>query len=410
MIKQIGFLIFIISSLTFAQRVHSPLFIEHNSVYTENTQNEFITYKIPYKNLLFVKSNDIYLTSFTLTLEFYQEEKFISREITKPSFMSTNYDETLSGDKYFQDVLQVDLKPGNYDLKSTLSLGGTELEYKLPPQKLTIDTLNETKIIAPVIVKGNGKSNLTRHTLANFGHKIPYSPQKYELIIGIVDTSVVKINYSLNQFKKEVLKDSVLSFKKGNYSIEKENDNIALVVSDKSEINLFRISDFSNLLEEGVSELIISYDTVETKFPLNTVWIEKPKVLNNPEYSIKLLGYIEEDNIIGNLLSSSEDIYYKKLSEYWNSAYPSDDMKFNYAMKEYYARADYAVKNLSSLNSIDGAERDRGKIYIMFGEPTSIDRNYTEMNEIVEIWTYDKVGRTFVFKDTNGTGKFDLVR
>jgi len=410
MIKLLSVLFIVISNLTFAQRVHSPLFIEHNSIYSDNSQIEYITYKIPYKNLLFVKTNDVYSTSFTLTLEFYKEEEFVSREIAKPSFLSTNYEETLSGDKYFQDVIKIDLEPGTYNLSSVLSLGGTDLEHKIPSQKLVIDTLENSKTISPIIVKQNDNPKEIRYTLANFGHKIPFASQKYDLVLGVIDSSIAEIKFSFNQFEKTVYKDSIKSFAIGNYTIEKNNEEIEVVVSDNHQLNLFRITDFSHLLEEGISELVVSYDTTEIKFPLNTVWIEKPRVLNNPEYSIKLLGYIEEDDIVGNLLSSKEDVYYKKLSEYWNTTYPSNGMKFNYAMEEYYERADYAVKNLSSLNSIDGAERDRGKIYIMYGEPTSIDRNYTEMNEIVEIWTYDNAGRTFVFKDTNGTGKFDIVK
>ncbi|MCW8848333.1 MAG: GWxTD domain-containing protein, partial [Melioribacteraceae bacterium] len=106
----------------------------------------------------------------------------------------------------------------------------------------------------------------------------------------------------------------------------------------------------------------------------------------------------------------SEDDYYSELLDYWIEKFPANGMKFNFAMEEYYKRADHAIKNYSSLNSTDGAERDRGKIYILYGEPTSTERNYTEMNEIIEVWNYENSGRKFVFKDVNGTGKFDIVK
>ena len=112
---------------------------------------------------------------------------------------------------------------------------------------------------------------------------------------------------------------------------------------------------------------------------------------------------------MGELLSLDEEDYYKNLTEYWITNYPADGMKFNYAMEEYYRRAEYAMDNFSSLNAFDGAERDRGRIYILYGPPTSVERNYTEMNEILEIWQYKNFVRKFIFKDTNGTGKFDLT-
>jgi GWxTD domain-containing protein len=187
-----------------------------------------------------------------------------------------------------------------------------------------------------------------------------------------------------------------------------END-LRITITDSSNTNYFLVTGFSHFLYEGKADLIIKIDSTEKKYSINTSWNDKPKILNNPEYAIKLLSYIEDENIVGELLSGSEDQYYKNLTEYWIQNYPANGMKYNYAMQEYYTRADHSIKNFSSLNSFDGAERDRGRIYILYGKPDSIERNYTEMNEILEVWRFDKAGRNFVFKDVNGTGKFDLA-
>ena len=154
--------------------------------------------------------------------------------------------------------------------------------------------------------------------------------------------------------------------------------------------------------------MIVKHDTSTTKFNLQIVWFTKPNILNNSEYSIKLLSYIDSEEIVAQLLSSSQDEYAKNLTEYWIEKYPSNGMKFNYAMEEYYSRAEYALKNYSSLNSFDGAERDRGRVYILYGPPSSVSRNYTEMNDVIEVWEYKSLNKRFIFKVFNGTGKFDL--
>ena len=403
------FLLFGFAGL-FGQEKISPIFIEHNTIISDSNQTEIISYRIPYNNLLFVKNSENYTSSFTLTFEFYKKDEFVFREILNPNLTINSYEETLSNKKFFQDYVELKVAPGSYKLKTTLGLGSTEIEYKIPDQSIIIDSLSNRSIQEPIIVSSDFEIDNKHFLLANFGNLIPFSPKKFNIIFGISNSNSDSASVSILQNKKTVFSKEISSFLKGGIQIEKNKTGLTISINDSSSLNYFLISDFSHLLYEGSAELILKIDTVERKYILNTKWIDKPKVLNNLEYSIKLLGYIEEDIVVGDLLSLSESNYYTALTEHWIEKYPADGMKYNFAMQEYYTRADYAVKNYSSLNSFDGAERDRGKIYILYGEPTSNERNYTEMNEIVEVWDYEDAGRTFVFIDINGTGKFDLVK
>jgi GWxTD domain-containing protein len=410
LLRILSLYIILFSGLVNAQAKTSLIFIEHNSIIVDSQQVEIISYRIPYNNLLFVKAEDEYTASFTLTFELYNEEEFVQREIVKQNLFTDNYEETLSQDQYFQDFISLNLPPGSITLKSILSLEGSDLEYKILDQKVQIDSLFSSQIVRPIIISSIiNPDKVNTYTLCNFGQKIPFTSEKYSLLVGIKNPDVDSVSISISQFDEEIFSSTLSSYSSGSLNFEKKHDHISVSIIDSSNINFFLISDFSHLLYEGIAELIVSFNSTETKYPLDISWIGKPEILNNPEYSIKLLSYIEEDIVLADLLSSDEDKYYKELSEYWIDNYTANGMKFNYAMEEYYSRADYSVKNFSSLNSFDGAERDRGKIHVLYGEPSSLERNYTEMNEIVEIWTYENTGRTFVFKDVNGTGKFDLV-
>jgi GWxTD domain-containing protein len=401
-------LLFIVSDLL-GQEINSPIFIEHNSVIQDSSQSEIISYRIPYSNLLFVKYGETYKSSFTLTLEFFKKDDFVFREILNPELSIGNYTETLSNKKYFQDFLKLNIKAGTYTLKTQLSLGGTEMEYKIPPREIKIDSLSKI-IHNPIIVYSKKKEENSKFTLANFANLLPFSSEAFSLLLGVSSQNIDTINVSISQKKKVIFSKSLHNFMNGSIIFNKADGNIVLTNKPSPANRYFIISDFSHLLYEGAFELTVKFDSTEDKMTFTSNWIGKPEVLNNPEYSIKLLSYIEKDYVVGELLSLSEDDYYSSLSDYWIEKFPANGMKYNFAMEEYYKRADHAIKNYSSLNSIDGAERDRGKIYILYGEPTSTERDYTEMNEIIEVWNYEDNGRKFIFKDVNGTGKFDIVK
>lgn len=408
MIKHLLFLLLTYSLIVFAQDKPSPVLIEHNFIIQDTTRSEIISYRIPYKNLLFTKNGDSYNASFSFSFEFYKEDEFIKREILNPQFTVNDYDMTLSGEYSYQGFYLIDLLPGDYTLKPVLSLGSTDLEYKIPDHNISVDSVDANSILGPIIIENVKPNNKNEFVLANYGNSIPFSPKKYNILFGFKGmTDSLEMNVIQNG--ETVYSETVFSNASGNLEIGRNINNIELKITDSSDYNYYILSGFSHLLYEGQFMVKFELSGEEKSFSLKTAWIDKPRVLNNPEYSIKLLTYIESENIVGELLSSDEEDYYKNLTEYWIKNYPADGMKYNYAMEEYYSRSDHAIENFSSLNAMDGAERDRGKIYILYGPPTSIERNYTEMNEILEIWKYDNLARKFIFKDVNGTGKFDLT-
>ncbi len=371
---------------------------------------ELISYRIPYKTLLFKKINDHYEAKFTLNFELFDSTKFVTREIKSSTISTGDYDETKSNLVFYQNFVELNITPGKYKLVPKLSLGDVNYETQIPPIEFIVDSLKQNKIYPPIYVNHNKNKN-GNYTLLNFENTLLFSPDEFDMLVGIQDTSIKKLSYSISQFNKLIIKDSSTNYTQSSLRFDNDNNEIVLKeINSADNLNFFKISGFSKLLSEGKAEIDISYGNVKKTFPIIIKWIDKPKVLNNPEYSIKLLGYIEDSDVIKELFSNSEDKYYQALCDYWNANYPTKGSKYNYAMNEYYKRADYAVDHFSSLGANDGAENDRGQIYISYGKPSSIERNYSEKNEIMEIWKYDKLGKKFVFKDTTGTGKFILVQ
>lgn len=407
------FLFWIIASLIFGQTKREiPNYFEHNSIPRADLQVEYLTYRIPYNALLFTKDNNRYKAKFTLSLEIYKDKTFFKREINKYEVITSNYEDTKSKKKYFQNLIPLKLQPGSYTFNYALTISEADFSIKFPPKKITINELKKEKVFHPVIVNSKiiKKGNSFTFTLTNYQNNIPFSPDKYNLLIGITDTSIKNIQVNIKQDGKKIFNSSAERLFKGGISFKKENQNI-VITNSKDSVNLsyFLIKNFSNLLYEGKFELVVTYNDVKKIFPLKVVWNEKPIVLNKPEYAIKLLSYIADISVVKSLLKSDSKNYYKALFKYWENKYPSKNRKYNFALNEYYSRVDYAMKHFSYLKGRKGAETDRGRIYIIYGKPTSIDRNYNEKNETIEIWKYNLKNKTFIFKDITGTGKFILA-
>lgn len=394
----------------FANNNNKLVFIEHHSIKNLNGQSEILSFRIPYEKLSFVKLNNEFVANFSLGIEIYQDNKFVMRESSQYSVETDNYEKTISEELFFENKLDFQINPGVYKLFIILTTGSENAQYKLPDTELIVNDLSKKVFNDPIIIEEYKNNNF--FTLVNFQHNIIFSPNKNDLLIGVLDSSINKIKYKILQKKNTIIKDSVENIINKNLSFKVFNNKIILTEdSNSTPINFFIIQNFSHLLYEGKAELIITYGNNDSlSFPLNIFWFDKPQVLNNLEYSIKLLNYIEDVKEVNKILQSDQELYYELLFNYWSKKYPANGMKYNYALKEYYSRADYAIKNLSSLNSFDGAESDRGKIYITFGKPSSIDRNYEDKNNILEIWKYDSINRTFIFKDISGTGKFILEK
>lgn len=149
-----------------------------------------------------------------------------------------------------------------------------------------------------------------------------------------------------------------------------------------------------------------SKDTLSMNF--DVVWENVPLSLKYVDYAVQTLYYIMTDDEFDKLDSGSDKDKFNKLLEFWKKKDPTPNTPYNEAMAEYYRRVDYAFFNFQSLAEKDGAATERGKIYILYGQPSKIDRSMSE-GKTVETWMYDNLGKKFTFELVSG-GKYKLVK
>jgi len=94
--------------------------------------------------------------------------------------------------------------------------------------------------------------------------------------------------------------------------------------------------------------------------------------------------------------------------EFWRRRDPTPETARNETMLEFLRRVRYAERHFQSFGP--GWRSDMGRIYIKFGAPDQVEsRPATSHTPLLEIWTYNRPRRQFVFADHDGFGRFVLA-
>jgi GWxTD domain-containing protein len=139
------------------------------------------------------------------------------------------------------------------------------------------------------------------------------------------------------------------------------------------------------------------------------IWFEKPIYLYKQDLALRPLQYILSDDEwkdVNSLSKQDQDQWFK---DYWKRKDPDPETPFNELQYEFYKRIDKANK-MFFLRFKEGWETDRGKSFILYGEPDNrqVYRNIAESLPY-EIWVYDSLKQKLTFIDYNKNNDYKLV-
>jgi GWxTD domain-containing protein len=133
-----------------------------------------------------------------------------------------------------------------------------------------------------------------------------------------------------------------------------------------------------------------------------------PASINDLGEAIRQVKYIATAEENRRLRAASTADREQLFREFWKRRDPSPETQRNELMEEYYFRVETCNEKFSTNRA--GWETDRGRIYIMYGEPSDIERHPFESNSRpYEIWYYHGINRRFVFVDYTGFGDYNLA-
>ena len=398
-------------------RNRTPFFSEVHVIPADSTNIIDYVYKIPYNQLTFIKDDNKYQAALSLAVEVHDTSgQFIYRQINQTNITVSSFEETNSADNYCEDFIVFHLPNDEYNFLPVITDMQSGQEVRLEKKKVMKIRPDSAKILAPIVLNENKIESKGKEypVLTNFEDAIPFSPMQYELAIPYKDTSVQKIYVRIIDEKDTVYSSYINKSFLSDLSLNKVDGQIVMNAKHgPNDYRIFILNNFSNLLSEGRVKIVVAEnkDGLDSKtFYKNVIWFNKPFSLLNPEFAITSLKYIESDSLISKLLDADSKEYPEELQKYWHKYDPTPKTKFNELMNEYYNRIDYAMKNFSPLSGDNGADTDRGRIYIKYGMPEKIERSSNDDGKVEELWIYTKENLSFRFVDKNGTGEFPLAK
>ncbi len=165
-------------------------------------------------------------------------------------------------------------------------------------------------------------------------------------------------------------------------------------------------------LYPGSFSLSVSADTgggiAESRTLFDVFWPNRPRSLNDQSLAVEALKHIATPEEMDALTSGSTEQRLARFREFWRKRNPDSTRAFNPVMTEYYRRVDEAVRQYSTRDAMDGYKTDRGRILILFGSPSLVERSLKPGTIPTETWTYHRLRKVFVFSDPDGTGTYVL--
>jgi GWxTD domain-containing protein len=158
-------------------------------------------------------------------------------------------------------------------------------------------------------------------------------------------------------------------------------------------------------------ELTVRNDSQTTTVtePLTVRWMNMPVSLRSLAMAVPPLKYIMSETEYTALRDLNEDAQRKMLEQYWKLKDPTPQTAFNEMMDEFYRRVDEAIQQFQTLKQPNGSLSDRGKTYILYGQPTSQDRVLGLNSAPREVWFYKNLNRSFIFIDEKKSGDYKLA-
>jgi len=139
------------------------------------------------------------------------------------------------------------------------------------------------------------------------------------------------------------------------------------------------------------------------------VWPDMPFSLKDIDNAIESLRYITTEGELDSLKRGNLESRRAHLEGFWRGHGGREGTALNDVETEYYRRVDYATRNFGTLRSPDGFRSDRGRIYVLYGPPTSSDRTLDPVAGHQEVWTYARLKKRFIFVDRDRSGNYVLV-
>ena len=254
-------------------------------------------------------------------------------------------------------------------------------------------------------------------TLFNLGGDVLFS-QNYGFAF-LSDTTYSTARYTLSKLQmdeeeNETIESDVsapiVSFEGQTLTAIQNNNSIELKFQNAHHDNINYISLNGSQLRQGRYKLSITLpDSTTLKATFAAQWRNMPLSLYDLDLAIEPIQYITTKDDYSELRKGGRESRIKKFEEFWKKKDSTPATAYNEVMHEFYRRVDFSLTAFRTLREMNGAITDRGKIYILYGKPTSTERLLNPDGAPKEIWKYNSLNKMFTFEDPSKQGNYKLA-
>lgn len=380
-----------------------------------------ICYRIPYKILPFKKVPDkeLFFTIYNIEVEFKDKIGVIRKRVyDNDTIIINDYEDSKSNKLNKIGLFETTVAMDEYQISVKLTDANSKLVKEISLNQFFNKIGSERELLgAPIFVY---KENLDNDTYFPFiyGNNIDFACSNASILFQIAfDSDIFELDYKIEPFfdrKQEFFWDTsaflsgkVFPQKNKTFKITFKNNKISQKIiainsnlnkNDSIELGVIEIKIPENQIIPGNYLLTLwspsSKDSIKVNFKID--WFDMPVSLRSPDFAIEAMYYILNDDEFKEYRSGSRKDVFLKILKYWKNQDPTPETHYNESMAEYFRRVDYASLNFGTFTQKNGVKTDKGKIYILYGYPSSIKQFY-ENDVNTEIWKYDNLKKEFIF-------------
>ena len=327
--------------------------------------------------------------------------------------------EAKPGTTWHSGQVSMDLIPGNYVISFTIEDSESERSVSDRTRRVNVRDFaqNSPSISSPLLVKPVDKSDTALLYPVNFGGGIRFG---HAAMVAVQTTGISEeiASVELRVEKSERGKDSTVVRSGHEQAIVRNGASLVPVMD--GDVPAYKIMDTeagstvsilpldAEKLYPGIYTLTITAGAESLTQQFAVVWPDMPRSLQNPAFAFDALRFITTSDELDSLESGSEEERMDRFDEFWATKDRTPGTAMNEVMTEYYSRVDHALMTFGTLRDPDGTRTDRGRIHILYGFPTKVERNL-DPSGFIEVWSYEGARKKFIFLDETKTGNYVLT-
>ena len=346
--------------------------------------NLYLHMALPLNYFVFKKNIDHFSSEVTFTLVISDKEQNTQmyRESWKEGITKPYYGDTRDPDNYFKTERNISLLPGTYNLFLNVQDKDSRKNWKIV-KEIKLERVN---YLSPSLL-------FTKEKNGQF-HQLDFIIQKTDTIwfrtqVNFLNNSDQEIEYTI------IYNESII-------------DSGEIKITNVGIQNLYYLPIPFTQNKRGRYAIELSFleDKQTTSFSYG--YKTKDYWTDDVYEVVGVMRYILPYSEYKKLKGTNDSEKWNTINRYWKGKDPSPETPRNELIIELNERVRFANKNFSIL--MHGWRSDRGRIYIIYGEPHIMDTAYQDnIGNQYQKWVYSN-GKEFIFIDRTMSGDYRLYQ